>query len=104
MELSAEITAHGREARDLSYSGHSSQVVATVGADGATNIFDFRDLHKSLTLYKDTINKVLSSVHCNQLDDTKLAIVPKENQSVLILDTRKPGKVIDTLTCSKIVS
>lgn len=83
------LIAHEKEVMDVSYSPER-YFFATAGADGSIRQFDMRDLSKSDILYETNGgSESLLRVAWNKNNKFHIAVVSENDNSVIILDTRK---------------
>ena len=112
-----QLIAHDREVYDVDWCPGSSDVFASVGADGSVRVFDLRNLEHSTIIY-ETISQVPSRGHrhpgrsgsssygsggttlpllriaFNPWDANYLATFHSDSNTVQILDVRAPGSPI----------
>lgn len=99
-----QLIAHDREVYDVDWCPGSSDVFASVGADGSVRVFDLRSLEHSTIIYETTgtpstpgspmQNTPLLRIVFNPWDANYLATFHLESHTVQILDVRAPGSPI----------
>ena len=104
-----QLIAHDREVYDVDWCPGSSDVFASVGADGSVRVFDLRSLEHSTIIYETSAQQ--SSTHAayanaqapsapllriafNPWDANYLATFHLASNTVQILDVRAPGSPI----------
>ncbi|EFO87923.1 CRE-SWAN-2 protein [Caenorhabditis remanei] len=85
-----QLIAHDKEVFDISFSRGSSQIFASVGADGSLRLFDLRRLEHSTIMYEDPQRQPLLRLAWNRNDHNYIATFGQDSKEVLILDLRLP--------------
>ncbi|OZJ05606.1 hypothetical protein BZG36_01488 [Bifiguratus adelaidae] len=117
-QAKTQLIAHDREVFDVAFAHGSSDIFASVGADGSVRMFDLRQLEHSTIIYETPAasGKTTSSHHQNQsaaapsfvsqsllrlqfnrLEANYLATFQFNSHSVQILDVRVPGVPVTQL-------
>ncbi|WFD36129.1 hypothetical protein MCUN1_003000 [Malassezia cuniculi] len=97
-----QLIAHDREVYDVDWCPGSSDIFASVGADGSVRVFDLRSLEHSTIIYETvgtqstqgSQSSPLLRIAFNPWDANYLATFHLESQTVQILDIRAPGTPI----------
>lgn len=82
-----QLIAHDREVLDINLNPDATEF-ATVGADGSLRQFDVRDLRNSFILFES--REPLVRVSWNKLNPYLIAFASLEQNSVIVVDIRKP--------------
>jgi len=83
------LIAHDKEVFDIAFS-QSTNIFATVGADGSVRMFDLRSLAHSTIIYESQNLVPLLRVAWNKQDGNYIAAFQSDSNSVAILDIRAP--------------
>ena len=99
-----QLIAHDREVYDVDWCPGSSDIFASVGADGSVRVFDLRSLEHSTIIYEtagppgtqgsQNPTVPLLRIAFNPWDANYLATFHLESHTVQILDVRAPGTPI----------
>jgi WD repeat-containing protein 68 len=101
MQAKTQLIAHDKEVYDLAFA-HSTNVFASVGADGSVRMFDLRSLEHSTIIYEDSGGQggspmPLIRLAWNKQDPNYLATATMDSNKVVILDIRVPSVPCETL-------
>lgn len=92
-----QLIAHDQEVYDVQFTAGSTDVFASVGADGSVRVFDLRALDHSTIIYDPPKPPPLVRIAGCPYDGNILATFAGNSSKVLILDIRQPGMPIDVL-------
>ncbi|ODQ51275.1 WD40 repeat-like protein [Saitoella complicata NRRL Y-17804] len=99
-QAKTQLIAHDKEVFDLQYVAGSTDVFASVGADGSVRMFDLRALDHSTIIYESpssTPTPLLRLSACTR-DANLLATFHLDSPTIHILDVRSPGASAIDLT------
>jgi len=85
-----QLIAHDKEVYDIAFAP-STDVFASVGADGSVRMFDLRNLEHSTIIYESPDCVPLLRLCWNKHDHNYLATFMMEQNQVIILDIRSPS-------------
>eukprot|EP00602_Paraphysomonas_sp_CaronLab_P003977 CAMPEP_0185017818 /NCGR_PEP_ID=MMETSP1103-20130426/705_1 /TAXON_ID=36769 /ORGANISM="Paraphysomonas bandaiensis, Strain Caron Lab Isolate" /LENGTH=334 /DNA_ID=CAMNT_0027547399 /DNA_START=52 /DNA_END=1056 /DNA_ORIENTATION=- len=85
-----QLIAHDKEVYDIAFAS-STNVFATVGADGSLRMFDLRTLEHSTILYEAPDLSPLLRVVWNKMDNNYLATIQTNSPKTTVLDVRMPS-------------
>lgn len=92
-----QLIAHDAEVYDFAFAVRSTNVFASVGADGSVRLFDLRSLEHSTIVYEAPDAAPLLRLRWNAHDPNYLAAVVGGSPDVVLLDIRVPSTPIATL-------
>ncbi|KAI3378169.1 hypothetical protein SNEBB_004830 [Seison nebaliae] len=99
--LKTQLIAHDNEVFDVAFargSAASSDVFASVGADGSLRMFDQRNLQHSTIVFEEPKNTPLLRLSWNAVDDHYIATIALRSSDVFIFDIRVPSTPVARLT------
>eukprot|EP01083_Nonionella_stella_P020774 57650_1 len=89
-QAKTQLIAHDKEVYDIAFAP-SSDVFASVGADGSVRMFDLRSLEHSTIIYESPDLVPLLRLCWNKQDHNYLATFLMDQMKVVILDIRAPS-------------
>lgn len=92
-----QLIAHDAEVYDFAFAVRSTNVFASVGADGSVRLFDLRSLEHSTIVYEAPDAAPLLRLRWNAHDPNYLAAVVGGSPEVVLLDIRVPSTPVATL-------
>jgi len=92
-----QLIAHDAEVYDFAFAVRSTNVFASVGADGSVRLFDLRSLEHSTIVYEAPDGAPLLRLRWNAHDPNYLAAVVGGSPDVVLLDIRVPSTPVATL-------
>lgn len=93
-----QLIAHDSEVYDAAFIANSTNIFASVGADGSVRVFDLRSLEHSTIIYEPPNPVPLVRIAANPLEENCLAALASDSNEVFILDVRVPGVPVATLS------
>ncbi|KAH3763229.1 WD40 repeat protein [Pelomyxa schiedti] len=90
-KVKTQLIAHDKEVYDIAFQYQSTEVFASVGADGSLRMFDLRSLEHSTIMYENSNLSPLLRLSWNRQDPFLLATFSLEANKVIILDIRSPS-------------
>uniref|UniRef100_A0A6B2LA46 Uncharacterized protein n=1 Tax=Arcella intermedia TaxID=1963864 RepID=A0A6B2LA46_9EUKA len=85
-----QLIAHDKEVFDIAFA-RSTDVFASVGADGSVRMFDLRSLEHSTIIYETPELRPLLRLVWNKTDSNYLATFMENSSKAIILDIRVPS-------------
>jgi len=85
-----QLIAHDKEVYDIAFA-RSTDLFASVGADGSVRLFDIRNLEHSTIIYETKDSQPLLRLAWNRQDEYYLATFSMDSKKVVILDIRVPA-------------
>ena len=85
-----QLIAHDKEVFDISFSRGSSQIFASVGADGSLRLFDLRRLEHSTIMYEDPQRQPLLRLAWNRNDHNYIATFGQDSKEVRLDQLNMP--------------
>lgn len=95
-----QLIAHDKEVYDVSFSP-DEHIFASVGGDGTLRQFDLRTTDRSIILFETEKLAPLLRLAWNRRNPNYIATVEMDNQDVILIDIRKPLKVLTSLSHHK---
>ncbi|KAH3766356.1 WD40 repeat protein [Pelomyxa schiedti] len=86
-----QLIAHDKEVYDIAFRWQSTNVFASVGADGSLRMFDLRSLEHSTIMYESPNMFPLLRLCWNKRDTNYMATFSLDSNKVVILDIRVPS-------------
>ncbi|KAI9230243.1 MAG: WD40-repeat-containing domain protein [Piptocephalis tieghemiana] len=101
-QAKTQLIAHDREVFDVAFISGTSDIFASVGADGSVRMFDLRSLDHSSIIYETPTTETHSAppllrLAANKVDTNYLACFHQDSSAVQILDVRVPGTPVAQL-------
>ncbi|KAL0224654.1 hypothetical protein RCL1_002566 [Eukaryota sp. TZLM3-RCL] len=95
-QLKTQLIAHDKEVFDIVFA-KSSDLFASVGADGSVRMFDLRALGHSTIMYETSQGTPLLRLAWNKTDSNYLATITQDSAKTIILDVRMPALAVGEL-------
>ncbi|KAI9146444.1 DDB1 and CUL4-associated factor 7 [Paraphysoderma sedebokerense] len=95
-----QLIAHDKEVYDVAFASGTSDIFASVGADGSVRMFDLRALEHSTIIYESPAegqSSPLLRLDWNKLDPNYIATFQVDSNQVIILDIRIPTMPVTEL-------
>eukprot|EP01105_Mastigella_eilhardi_P002557 TRINITY_DN1319_c0_g3_i1.p1 TRINITY_DN1319_c0_g3~~TRINITY_DN1319_c0_g3_i1.p1 ORF type:complete len:349 (+),score=97.67 TRINITY_DN1319_c0_g3_i1:46-1047(+) len=96
-KVKTQLIAHDKEVYDIAFRGNSTDMFASVGADGSVRMFDLRALEHSTIVYESAKCVPLLRLSWNKQDTNYIATFAMNSTKVTILDTRYPATPVAEL-------
>jgi WD repeat-containing protein 68 len=93
-QAKTQLIAHDKEVYDIAFASNSTEIFASVGADGSVRLFDLRSLEHSTIIYESAPppdSAPLLRLAWNKQDPNFLATFVMDSNAVVILDVRVPS-------------
>ena len=95
--MKTQLIAHDKEVFDVCFNPKSTDIFASVGAEGSLRLFDTRSLDHSTILYETLDAQPLLRLAWNPLDSNYLACFGVDAQQVVIVDARSAAVPVAVL-------
>jgi WD repeat-containing protein 68 len=93
-QAKTQLIAHDKEVYDIAFASNSTEIFASVGADGSVRLFDLRSLEHSTIIYESAPppdSAPLLRLAWNKQDTNFLATFVMDSDALVILDIRVPS-------------
>ena len=96
--VKTQLIAHDKEVFDVAFNPKSTDIFASVGAEGSIRLFDTRALDHSTILYETTDAQPLLRLSWNPLDNNYVACFGVDSGQVIIVDVRSAAVPVAILS------